>query len=225
MARNLPTTKRVQIDKANLVIVIAVSAAAFVTVFSLVAVKSLASQRSYQAKVITAREKARDQLHENLAAADELTNSYKQFVSSTVNAIGGNPVGNGERDGDNARIVLDALPSKYDFPALATSLEKLTNGQGMAIENIEGIDDEVNQLSSSATGSPQPVEIPFKLGVKGGYASAQNLIGVLERSIRPFVVNEITLNANDSGNVTVTIDGKTYYQPEKGLQLEKEVIK
>ena len=225
MAKNLPTTKRVQIDKANLVIVIAVSAAAFVTVFSLVAVKSLASQRNYQAKVIDAREKARDQLSANLTAADELTNSYKQFVSSNVNAIGGNAAGNGERDGDNARIVLDALPSKYDFPALATSLEKLTKGQGLAIENIEGVDDEVNQSASSASGSPQPVEIPFKLGVKGNYASTQNLIGVLERSIRPFVINQITLNANDSGNVPATIDGKTYYQPEKGLELEKEVIK
>ena len=71
------TTKRLQIDKANVTVVIAVSIAAFVTVFSLVAAKSLLSQRSYQATVIEKREQARDQLKENITAADQLTESYK----------------------------------------------------------------------------------------------------------------------------------------------------
>lgn len=218
------TTKRVQINKANLTVVVTVSVAAFVTIFALVAVKTLWTQRSYQSRVITARETARDQLKTNIDTADKLTTAYKGFVGATVNVIGGSSTGNGERDGDNARIILDALPSKYDFPALATSLEKLTNSQGLAIESIVGVDDELNQSVAEESPTPQAVEMPFKLVVKGNYASTQELIGVFERSIRPFVMNELILSANDGGTVQMTMDAKSYYQPEKSLQFKKEVI-
>lgn len=218
-------TKRVQIDKANLTVVIAVTVAAFVTIFSLVAIKSLVSQRNYQAKVISARETARDQLDANIASADKLTESYKQFVSSTANAIGGNAAGSGERDGDNARIVLDALPSKYDFPALTTSLEKLIKGQGIAVQSIVGTDDELNQSGTADNPKPVAIEMPFKLTVAGDYTSTQNMIGVLEKSIRPFVINELVLDAGDGGSIVMTIDAKTFYQPEMSLNIKNEVIK
>ena len=217
--------KRVQIDKANLTVVAAVTIAAFVTVFSLVAIKSLWSQRSYQAKVISAREDARDQLATNIDNAATLTTSYKQFVSSTVNVIGGSAAGTGERDGDNARIVLDALPSKYDFPALATSLEKLIKSQGLSIESIVGVDDELNQAGAADNPTPVAVEMPFKLTVAGDYTAQQRLVGVLEKSIRPFVINELVMDADEGGAISMTIDAKTFYQPEKSLNVKSEVIK
>lgn len=224
MAKQL-TTKRVQIDKANVVVVAAVSIAAFLTVFSLVAVKSLWSQRSYQAKVIEKRETARNQLKANITAADKLTDSYKQFVSNPVNIIGGNPSGSGERDGDNARIILDALPSKYDFPALATSLEKLTKSQNLTIDTITGVDDELNQASNADNSTPQAVEMPFKLSVKGDYGATQQLISLFEHSIRPFYINELILTAAGEGQVSAAVDAKTFYQPEKGLKFKSEVVK
>lgn len=219
------TTKRVQIDKANVAVVTVVSITAFVTIFSLVAVHSLAQRYSYQSKVVTAREKAKDQLKQNITAADTLTSSYEQFVSSQENIIGGGSTGTGETDGDNARIVLDALPSKYDFPALATSLEKVAKNQGVLIENIQGIDDEVNQNLSKDQVSPAPVELPFTLGVKGDYGSVVSLIETFERSIRPFVMNETTISATDGGGLRLTVKAKTFYQPEKSLQLKSEVVK
>ena len=225
MAAKISSTKRVQIDKANLTVVAAVSIAAFVTIFSLIAVKSLWSQRSYQSRVIELREKANKQLQANITASDKLTDSYKVFASATVNAIGGSPSGSGERDGDNARIILDALPSKYDFPALATSLEKLTKSQNLTIESIAGIDDELNQAVVSEDPVPQAVEMPFKLSVKGDYAATQQLINVFERSIRPFTMNQLEFKAGDSGAITLIIDAKTYYQPEKGLKFKNEVVK
>lgn len=225
MAKLALTTKRNQIDRANVIVVGAVAAAAFVTIFSLVAVKALWSQRSYQSKVISAREDARNQLEENITASDQLTESYKQFVSSTVNVIGGSPTGSGERDGDNARITLDALPSKYDFPALATSLEKLAKIHSLGIESITGTDDELNQAAAEQTSTPVPVDMPFKLTVKGDYTATQQLIGVFERSIRPFYMNELVFNAESPVSIQLSIDAKTYYQPEKGLQINSEVVK
>ncbi len=99
------SAKHAMISQAQLRVVAAISLTVFVVVFSLVASKALLSQRSYQARVIEAREKARDQLEANIKAVETVTASYEQFVSSTENAIGGNPAGTGERDGDNARIV------------------------------------------------------------------------------------------------------------------------
>src|SRR5574338_279847 len=116
MAQNLHiSTKRILIDKANSTIVLAVGIAAFLTVFSMVSSKALLSRRAYQSKVIELQEKARDQLNAN----------YQAFVDRPENIIQGSSTGKGERDGDNAKIVLDALPSVYDFPGLTSSLEKI----------------------------------------------------------------------------------------------------
>ena len=219
------TTKRIQIDKANVTVVTVVSIAAFVTIFALVSVRALSQRYAYQSRVVSAREKAHDQLKKNIDAAGKLTDSYEQFVLPQENIIGGNSTGSGERDGDNARIVLDALPSKYDFPALATSLEKIAKNQGVIIENIQGIDDEVNQGLTADTVTPKAIEMPFTLGIKGNYASVESLISTFERSIRPFVMNETILTASDDGTVRMSIKAKTFYQPEKSLQLKSEVVK
>jgi Tfp pilus assembly protein PilO len=151
--------------------------------------------------------------------------SYQQFVSNQQNVIGGSSTGIGERDGDNARIILDALPSKYDFPALTTSLEKLVKGQNLVLSAISGVDDESNQQKQSSTATPQPVEMPFKLGVKGTYDNIQKFMGVLENSIRPFNVNQVELKAGENNELELTLDAKTYYQPEKSFEFKSEVIK
>lgn len=223
MALNL-SSKRVQIDKANVNIVIAVSVAAFVLVFSLIASKSLLAQRSYQAKVIAKKEVANKQLLDNLKAADSLVSSYKQFVSTPNNVIGGNPVGQGDRDGDNAKIVLDALPSKYDFPALATSLEKILTDQNYKITGITGTDDELNQSALKQSSTPVTVEIPFSVAVSGNYASMQNLLQVFERSIRPFKIQTLSFSGKDQ-ELNATVTALTYYQPEKTLNIRTEVVK
>src|SRR5882762_6204910 len=130
------STKRALIDKANSQVVIVTSIAAFILVFSMVATKTLISQATYQNRVIGAKKTAVKQLKADIKATDTLKSSYKAFVSTAQNAIGGNPDGTGQQDGNNTKIVLDALPSSYDFPALATSLDKLLTGQGVTINSI-----------------------------------------------------------------------------------------
>ncbi len=218
-------TKRVQVDKANLVVVIAVSAAAFLTFFSLVAVKALWTQRSYQARVIHERQKAADQVEANIKAADTLAASYEQFVSNSENVIGGSATGSGERDGDNARIVLDALPSKYDFPALTSSIVKLASSQSVNIASITGVDDEIKQAKNANSPVPKAVDMPYKLSVSGNYQSIQNLIGIFEHSIRPFQMKKLTFTAAQTGDVTLDMEAKSFYQPEKSLQFTSKVVK
>jgi hypothetical protein len=118
------STKRVAIDKASAQMVIAMAIASFVAVFSLIASNAVWSQHGYLSRVTKEKEKAHSQLQANVKAVDGLTSAYRAFVSTPTNVIGGPSDGTGDNGGDNARIVLDALPPQYDFPALTSSLEK-----------------------------------------------------------------------------------------------------
>lgn len=215
-------SKRLQISKTNLFIVIVVSIASFVTIISLTTALKLFSQQQYQSKVISQKETAKQTLEANLEARDQLVKQYKSFAASGVNIIGGSSTGTNDRDGDNARIILDALPSKYDYPALATSLEKLLVNNGMSIETITGTDDELNQAAGGAA-TPTVVEMPFSLGYSGNKQATAEMLNVLNRSIRPMHIQQLTLTGNEE-NLTTVITAKTYYQPEKTFQVTKEVV-
>ena len=47
---------------------------------------------------------------------------------------------------------------------------------------------------------------------------------LFEKSIRPIVINKITIQGKDSA-IDITIDAKTYFQPEKKLNITEEVVK
>ena len=200
-----------------------VGAASFVVVFSLVASKTLLGQRSYQKRVINQKNIAVKQLQENISTTRDLVNSYKNFNNTPENVLGGNPKGSGEKDGDNAKIILDALPSKYDFPALATSLEKILTKQNYKIESIVGTDDEINQQDTSSP-NPQPVEIPFQITVSASYSSMKNLMRTLQNSIRPIQIQTIEFSGQDN-DLRVTINAKTFYQPGKNLNITTKDVK
>lgn len=224
MAQIRISAKRLQINKANSMIVGFIAGAAFVTVFSLVASKALWSKYSFQHRVISAKERAKTQLNANISAVNDLVASYQDFVSTPKNVLNGDPQGKGDKDGDNAKIVLDALPSKYDFPALTSSLEKLLSGKNYTINSITGTDDEVNQDTTNSNPNPTPVTMPFQIGVTGTYTDLQSLVGTLEKSIRPFQIQTLTFSGNDT-SLQLTIAAQTYYQPAKSLNITTKEIK
>lgn len=218
------STKRILIDKTNTKIVIYTAIAAFMVVFTLVAAKSLISQAMYQNRVISAKKTAVSQLKTDIQSTSNLVTAYKAFVSTPQNVIGGDPNGSGPKDGDNAKVVLDALPSKYDFPALATSLEKLLTSQNVQIQSISGTDQEVAQAGDQSSGNPSPVAMPFQISVTGDYQSIQNLVAAFNASIRPFQVQTMLLSG-DQSNMTLTMTAQTFYQPEKVFNVSKKVVK
>ncbi len=224
MAGSLASSKRLQIDKANATMVIAISIASFLAVFSMIAVKSLWSQRGYQAKVIAKKETARNQLKQNIDTANTLKTSYQAFVGTPANIIGGNSTGKGDRDGDNAKIILDALPSSYDFPALATSLEKLLSQKSLKINSIVGTDNEATQQAVQSSPTPTSIPMPFQIGVTGDYKTIQSLITTFERSIRPFQIQTFNFQGTDKA-LTISITAQTFFQPEVSLKLGSETVK
>lgn len=208
------SAKHLQVDRAMTTVVVVSSIAAAVLVFSLIATKSLVNLIGYQRSVINLRNKAATQLQTNVSSTNTLLAAYLAFDGATESKIG--------TADKNSKIVLDALPSKYDFPALTTSLEGIVNSAGMSIKTIEGTDEEVTAQQSSL--KPIPVEIKFSLTAEGSYESAQKLINDLQRSIRPFTIESIKLTANDNGMVEVAVTGKTAYQPSRELGINEYTV-
>jgi len=219
-----PSAKRIQIDKSQSTMLIAAGAAAFVLVLMIVGGKSIIGQIAYQNRVIHAKKEAVNTLRDNVQAASNLTEAYKTFVNgSSQNILGGNPKGTAPSDGDNAKIVLDALPSKYDFPALTASLEKLASGTSMTIENITGNDDEVAQ-TGQASPKPEAVPMPFQMTSSGSYDAVRDLVNVFGASIRPFQIQKMQLTG-DQAKMTIKVDAQTFYQPTRNFDMTKKVIK
>lgn len=222
MARPTISKKRIQIDKARANVVLFVALASFIAVFSLVSSKALLRKRSFEARVITEKEHTLKTLKDNNEAAKQLTTSYKAFNDTPDNLLGGNPSGTGDKDGQNAKLILDALPSQYDFPALTSSIEKMIKSQQGSIEAISGTDDTVAQ--STVTDSSKPVEIPFQVDAKSSPDGIKNILKTFDRSIRPMTITKITLSVEGQGALRASIFAKSYYQPAKVLQItDKEV--
>jgi hypothetical protein len=225
MAAKQPTgglsLKRVGIDKTNSRILATMAISAFLTVFFLVASYMLFTQLTYQNRVIKEKKKAVAQLKENLTARDSLVSSYTTFAESGQNFIGGTSTGNGPKDGNNAKLVLDALPSTYDYPALTTSLEKVALDQKVKIGGIVGSDDQVNQQLKAD--SSAPIEMPFEVRLAGDYGAIQRLINAFDLSIRPIQFKSMKLSG-DEKEVTANIIAQTFYQPEKKLDIKTKVV-
>ncbi|MGB4759324.1 MAG: hypothetical protein WBP26_04700 [Candidatus Saccharimonadales bacterium] len=222
--------KQVMIDKNNSNMVAIAAIAAFITVFSLVASKSLVDKMLYQNRVTEKKETALQVLSENVNAVDKLSKSYDNFASSDTNILEGSALITGNNNGKNTTIITDALPYRYDFPALVTSLERMMIADNVTISDISGTDDEVQQQANAGSVNPEPVAMPFEIRGMAKYADTQRLIVDLQRSIRPFVVQKLNISTGGAGaeeadTTNIAITGETYYQPGKKFEITTEVIK
>ena len=126
-------------------------------------------------------------------------------------------------NGDNARIVLDALPSKYDFPALISSVSNILTDDKITSPSVTGTDESAT-IDSSATTNPQPQEIQLTVTGTGTYENVQAFVQDLERSIRPFDVVSLQL-AGPQDSLIFTLTVNTYFQPAKSLNVVTQEVK
>lgn len=219
------STKRLAISKANAQTVTVVGIAAFVTVFCLVASHAILSQTQYQSRVTKADTTAHQQLLKNIKAYKNLSAAYQAFNSESTNVIGGSSTGTGSNDGGNAKIILDALPSSYDFPALTSTIEKILTDENFTISGISGTDAQLTEQTNNSSATPQPVPIPFSFSVTGtNYTSIQQLMTTLQESIRPIQIDQLTISGTDN-SLDVSVNAHTYYQPGKTLDITKQEVK
>lgn len=220
------STKRLQIDKAQSTILLVVCVSTAVTIFSLISTKSLLSQAAYHRREVAAKKTALKQINDNVSAATNLVTQYQAFNNTNPNAIGGkNSQDPGVKppDGTNSRVVLDALPSKYDFPALVSSVSNILATNNIVSPSVSGTD-QSSTVSGAPTVVPQAISIPMTISGTASYASLQSLIRDLERSIRPFDVTNLQIRGS-ADNISFTLDSTTYFQPPKTLVVTNKEIK
>lgn len=219
------SSKRVAISKTNAQMVIILGIASFITIFCLVAANAVWSQTRYQARVTSASEKAHKQLLANIQAANQLTNTFNAFQASEPNIIGGSSSSNSNNGGTNAQIILDALPPKYDFPALITSIQKLLNGGNVPLSSITGTDEQLTEETDNSSPNPSPVPMPFNFSVENtNFDTIEQTLDLLQRSIRPIQVD--TINVTGGGNdMTLSVTAHSYYQPGKQINITQETVK
>ena len=214
--------KKVALSKANVQIVAYTSAAAFITVFCLVAANYFLGIRSYQSKIITADNIAYNQLKADVTAKNKLVSDYENFVQQSPNILGSANTNSGYIY-NNATIILDALPSRYDFPALTSTIAKILQSGNFNVTAIGGTDASAT-TSNAASSNPQPVAIPFSFTITNtSYQSIQGLFQLLQNSIRPMQIDNITLSGTDA-SMTLTVSAHTYFQPGKEFKISTETI-
>ena len=92
------------------------------------------------------------------------------------------------------------------------------------VSGISGGDDTAKQAADKPAIRPKPVEMPFPLTVEGTYENMAKMTLLLERSIRPIQVDTVTLSGSDA-KISLQLRAKTYFQPEKSLEVGKKVVK
>ena len=211
--------KREQIEKALSNVVTIAGVAIFVTIFSLVSAHALLDKLIFQNHVINAKVAASNQLAANVTASNKLSKAYESFNQSNVDLLGNQVT---SKVNDNAKIILDALPSSYDYPALTSSIQALLSSQGVTIDSIGGTDQSSTGTGSS-TSSSGLVAMPFTFSIDGPYQNIQNAVKVFEKSIRPFQFLTMNFSGNQS-DVTLTVTAQTYYQPATSFKITTKQV-
>lgn len=201
-----PGTKRDKIIKANSTVFIAVAVASVVVMFSLMSFKFLWERMGYNSRVIAAKTEARDELTKNSSNAEKLVKEFPDLDSSSTT---------------NSKTILHALPSTYDYAALATYIEALARQSGVTSPGSVGQDISASAIKTSNTSSP--VEIPLSLVVNGSYEAIITFIKNTELSIRPIHITNIEYSGT-SDQLKATITAKTYYQPARNLDVDKKEV-
>jgi len=218
------SAKHIQLDKNQSTILAVIALTVALVIFGLFAIKAEVTKGMYQRRVINARRAVADRLKDNYTAAQTLVTQYNVFAQQDPNILGGSAASTATSlDGDNSWLVLDSLPSTYDAPALATSVEKVMLGRNVTINSLT-VTDDPSANSDKPEQQPQAKPITFSFEATTNYASAVKLLQDFERSIRPFDLNTMEIAGTDT-SLHLTVGMTTYYQPAKSLDLtpSKEV--
>ena len=208
--------KRRQIKKASKAMFVWVAFAAMLVSFAIVALQFFAQQWIFNNKVLAAKYKANDNLSKSLRATDDLKSNINALVADPDLAL--------TRNSDtesNLQVILDALPTKADVAATATSIQQeIAQGSGVTLESVTP-PTEPDSSDTSVTGAQQ---LQFSLVASGTYQQIQTFLKNLEKTIRPMNIVSLDVSGDDA-SLRATITLNTYYQPLTTVTVKKQGVK
>ena len=209
------STKHSQIRQASTQTFVAVAVSSVVVSMSIVMLNILWETSKFNSSVHDAQGVAKDILETNIEAAKPLQESFDRLE------ISGNLIPTQADNKKNSEVILDALPSKFDFPELAASISNLAKVSSVELKSFRGTD-----IGSDATqSSPSPVaeQIPFTMEVEGSYSAVAKFLLNMENSIRPIKTLSLDLSGTDN-KLRATINAETSYQPAFDLKIQKRTV-
>ena len=213
--------KRQQISNANRIMFIWIAAVSAVVGVALVASIFLIQKIVFGEKILGAKRDTATVLKKNYDSVATLKNNLS-VVNTNENLAS---VRLNEND-PPLQSVLDALPASSNATALGSSLQKklLAGVPGLAIEAIT-VEPVTDTGAGSDNSSPSSIKYSFSVSVAtAAYSSLQDLFKKVEKSIRPFNITNLSIEAQ-AAKVTMTADGVSYYQPAQSLELRDKVVK
>lgn len=226
--------KRQEIDNTRKQVFIWTAAASAAVVVCIMVGINLFQRISYQNKVNGELAKTEKTMQQNVANAKSVRRQVDQLKSKTGRTLSLDQLKTA--DSTVFQVVLDALPTSNDAVDLSSSLQReILSGSGVSIEsiNVDGInsvsssdgegtvDTESGSTKSGSMPTAQP--ITFTVNFTGTYDQVNQALKDIERTIRPIVINKLSIQGSDS-KLEVTINATTYYSPSVNFEMgEKEV--
>ncbi len=208
-------SKHVKIKNSSKIVYITIMVSAIVIAFSLAILNSLYGQWRFNERLHAEKERVLDKLETNLANAKSLKSSF-----ASLEAAG--EIIPGQNGRPNSTVILDALPSRYDYPALATAMDVLAEESGVILDSFDGEDAET-QAEVSAV-EPRPIEIEYTMSVTGSYDQINQFMQNIERSIRPISLSDVALSGKTT-ELRGAFSMITYYQPTVDLNVITRTFK
>ena len=207
--------KRQQISGTRKQVFIWVAAASAAVVICIIVGINLIQRISYQTKVNGELGKTAKTLENSVDAIDPLIKNIDNLRTNRQLTLT-----NLKNDDSTVfQVVIDALPTEDDAVDLSTSLQsEILSRSGVTIDTITtdgvasstGASDDV--ATSSSIAFPTANRLPFRVSVIGGYNSIKETLENMQKSIRPIIINSITLDGTDD-RLTASITATTYYSP------------
>lgn len=222
--------KRTQIANANRVMFIWVAAVSVLFGFALVASIFLTKLLFFNEKVLSEKSKTVATLKLNNSNVSKLEEQIK--VLNTNQLLINNMT---EPDTEAVQVVLDALPSEANSPALGASIQnKLINDipgltvdtfQVIPVDGVESLTDTEDTVeATTSTTSNSLGEISFNISVYGDDNALKQVLVNLEKSIRTIQVTSLKIESQGTLR-SLKIEGKAFYLPARVVKLENITVK
>ncbi len=202
--------KRQAISSANRTMFAWVAIASIAISILLVAAQFLYKQFLYNNNVYSAKSKAASTLAENQNNIVKLKEAFGPLDAGTDKNV-------------SSTKILNALPREKDTSAFGTSIQQvITPLSGVTLESVS-IESQAEDVEPSDEASgPQPINA--SITVSGSYEQVLAFVRDLERVIRPITINTMNVTGSDK-NTRLALDITAYWQPAKGVEIKKEVVK
>jgi len=219
--------KKIQLANTNSLQVIWLSIAIFIVIFCFFGVKSLYSEGQYQNRVIKAQNATLSTLSDDLASVGQIEKSYAAFNNLPQNILGGNPNINGDNNGSNSKIILDALPNNIDVPAWSLNINNLDSllKQQPSFITLDPTSVAVDQAKVPPSLKPIPIPIPLAGSFSAKPQDINGIFDSLYKSLIPIQINSISITAGLPGEpAKVTFKANANYQASYKFSTTTETV-